>query len=117
MQDWEFWQRNFVFTILLQQRVGTHVILSLFSTSHCVYVFVVLDDMWKFKTGHLSKNDCVYFSVVVEGTYTCKLGSLATSLCFYGCVVVEVMYTCHTDNFGIDTFCLCLCCFIGYVHI
>ena len=55
--------------------------------------------------------------------YTCKIG-LKKSLCVYVCAVLEGMYTCKTGNFGKETFsilenetfCLCLCCCIGYVH-
>ena len=39
------------------------------------------------------------------------------SLCVYVYVVVEGMYTYKTGNFGNETFCVCLFCCRGYVHI
>ena len=38
-------------------------------------------------------------------------------LCVYVCVVLEGMYKCKTEHFVNESFCLCLFCCRGYVHM
>ena len=37
--------------------------------------------------------------------------------CVYVCVFVAGMYTCKSGYFGMEIYCLCLCCYRGYVRI
>ena len=60
---------------------------------------------------------CVIVFVLVEGMYTCKTQIFATRLDGYVSVVVYGMHRCNTYNFWSDTFCFCLCYYIGYVRM
>ena len=52
MQDWEFWQQEFVFMFVLLYRVCTHVRMVNLPTGVCIYFCVGVEGMYTCKTGH-----------------------------------------------------------------
>ena len=57
--------------------------------------------------GILETSLCVYVYVVVEDVYTCKTDHFGNKTLFFVCFVVEGMYTCKIGSFLNEPLCLC----------
>ena len=109
---------------LLLQSLCTNVILGILVMIMCVYICVVLEGMYTWKTGYFVNNplclclccciqyvkvqdlgfckySCVFKCLQLQRVWThVTLGILARSHFVYVCIVLEGMYTCKTGNFG-----------------
>ena len=98
--------------------VFKHVRMVMLEIIFCVFRFVVVGDMYTFKTGSFrNKPLCVVFVLLYRVCTNLRLGILATSLCVYVYVVAEGIYTCKYGNFGQQAFVLCLCFCRGHANI
>ena len=83
-----FGNNPFLFIFMLLKRVCTYVILGILVKSHCVYVFFVFMVCTQVILGIFESRLFVYAYVVVDVMYKCKSGNFGNEtlcLCLYCC--------------------------------